>query len=239
MKLTLYLITFILFAFNKQLKSYPAKEVVQKSEIESCEIKVGSVEPTLLSDKTVKFLWLEKKKGKSPNDTISSICINEEYCKTISDPERAAIGIVATFVNSECAWDGDPKEDRSNLKCKILTALDLGYQCSEQHLGFLRKWFKNDKRSLDELIYCSKMNNEAKIQESFEEIRVIVEGNEIVIKFTANGMNINQSYFYRWVEADYFRLTNDNLELIDQDKEKIKSDTLILSDSIKIASLND
>jgi len=192
-----------------------------------------------MTDKTIKFLWLEKKKGNAPNDTISRICINEEYCKTISDPERAVLGLAATFINSECAWDGAQKADRSNLKCKILSALDLGYQCSDKHLGFLRKWFKNDKRSLDELIYCSKMNSEAKIQESFEEIMLQVEGDEIVVKFIGNGMNLTENYFYRWIEADYFILTNDNLELIDQDKEKIKSDTLLMADSIKFGALYD
>jgi len=78
-----------------------------------------------------------------------------------------------------------------------------------------------------------------KIQESFEEILIHLEGDEIVVKFVGNGMNLTENYFYRWIEADYFILTNDNLELIDQDKEKIKSDTLFLADSIKFSALYD
>jgi hypothetical protein len=96
-----------------------------------------------LTDKTVNFLW---------RDSSGYIVINEEYCKTISEPEKAAIGYVATFIGSECWWDGDIADNMSNLKCKILTALNLGYQCSDKHLGFLKQWFKNDTTSLKNLM---------------------------------------------------------------------------------------
>lgn len=90
-----------------------------------------------LTDKTVKFLW---------RDSSASVVINDEFCKTISDPEKAVLGFVATFIGNECWWDGDYSDKRDNLKCEILTALDLGYQCSDKHLGFLRQWFKNDNK---------------------------------------------------------------------------------------------
>lgn len=80
--------------------------------------------------------------------------VNEELCKTITDPERAALGFVVTFVGSECDWDGEAKDDFSNLKCKTLTSLNLGYQCSDKHPGFLRKWLRYDVKPAYELREC-------------------------------------------------------------------------------------
>lgn len=49
--------------------------------------------------------------------------INEFYCKKITDPERAVIGYIATFIGSDCDWDHQYNANRSNIKCKVLSAL--------------------------------------------------------------------------------------------------------------------
>lgn len=174
-----------------------------------------------LKDKSVKFLWRELKYDEEIKDSINAICINEELCKTLTDPERAALGYVATFIGNECYWDGDAKEDGSNLKCKILSALKLGYKCSDTHLGFLRKWFKNDKKSLKEIEDCSEIPSTATIQDSFDEINLKVKGNEITIYFKATGVNVREEEIWNWEETDYFIFENDNIQLIKKDKSKI------------------
>ncbi|MFA7133043.1 MAG: hypothetical protein WC108_07065, partial [Bacteroidales bacterium] len=145
----------------------------------------------------------------------------EELCKTLTDQERAALGYVATFIGNECDWDGDTKEDRSNLKCKILSALKLGYQCSDTHLGFLRQWFKNDKKSLKELEDCSEIPSTATIQDYFDEINLKVKDNEITISFKATGYDVREEESWNWEETDYFIFENDNIQLIKKDKYKI------------------
>lgn len=173
-----------------------------------------------LKDTTIKFLWRDKKYDEELKETVNAIFINEAYCKTITDPERAALGYVATFIGNECWWDGEYKEDRSNLKCKILTALDLGYQCSDKHLGFLRQWFKNDTIVLEELENCPTTPHTATLQETFDEITLTVKGNTISVWFRANGVNVSVSDSWRWKETDYFQLDTDNLRLIKKEKEK-------------------
>lgn len=177
-----------------------------------------------LTDKTVKFLWRNNKYDETVKDTINSIFINEEFCKTISEPERAALGYVATFVGNECNWEGTYSENRSNLKCKILTALDLGFQCSETPLGFLRQAFKNDARVLEELKSdnCPTTPDGSTIQNTFEEIILQVRGNEISVFFTVNGINLRESKSWIWSETDYFEFDKDNLKLIKKDKSSIK-----------------
>lgn len=174
-----------------------------------------------LSDKKVKFLWRSYKLDEELKDTFNSIFINEDFCRTISDPERAALGYVATFIGSECWWDGDTNNDRSNLKCKILTALNLGYQCSDKHLSFLRQWFKNDNKSLKELENCPTTPYTATIQNTFDEITLTVKGNKISVFFKANFVNMREGDSWSWTETDQFQFDKNNIKLIKKDKSKV------------------
>ena len=178
-----------------------------------------------LINKTAKFIWRENKYDNKLKDTFSTIIINENLCKTLSEPERAALGFVVTFIGNECNWDGEAKDDRSNLKCKTLTSLNLGYQCSKEHLGFLRKWFTNDSNSIKELKDCPTTPYTASVQETFEYINLTVKGNLISVEFGANGVNLqNNDATWSWTETDYFRVDNQGLKLIKKRKSKVKHD---------------
>ncbi|RYF21191.1 MAG: hypothetical protein EOO42_10990 [Flavobacteriales bacterium] len=185
-------------------------------------VKDTSVKQAPLSDKTVKFLWRANKYDESIKDSVSSIFIDEAFCKTITDPERAALGYVATFIGNECWWDGEANADRSNLKCKILTALNLGYQCSAQHLGFLRQWFKGDKNPLKELENCPTTPYTATIQDTFDEITLTVRGDKISVFFKANGVNIREGNSWSWTETNHFLVENDCIKLIEKVKSPVK-----------------
>ena len=181
---------------------------------------VKSSDSVVLKDTTISFLWREFMKSEDPSDSISNICIDTNYCRKISSAEKAAIGYVATFIGNDCQWDGDYKEDRSNLKCEILSALNLGYQCSEQHLGFLRKYFQGDSIALKELENCPTTPFTATIQESFDEIKITTKGNLISVFFIADGVNFREQKAWKWSETDYFEVSRDHIKLV----KKVKSD---------------
>jgi len=175
--------------------------------------KADNTKQITLPDKTIRFLW---------RDSSASIVINQAYCKTISDPEKAALGFVATFIGSECSWDGNYTENRSNLKCEILTALNLGYQCSDSHLGFLKQWFKNDSTAMKELEACPTTPNTATIQESFNEIILTTKGNEISVFFKASGINLREQRSWSWSETDYFQIEGQSIKLMNRNKSKVE-----------------
>src|SRR5690606_38042531 len=124
------------------------------------------------TDKTGKFLWRENRFDQKLKDTFSAIVINDNFSKRFTEPEKAAVGFVVTFVGSECDWNGRTGEDRGNLKCKTLTSLGLGFQCSEKHLGFLKKWFRFDSKSLAELENCAIVPFTATSQNTFDFINL-------------------------------------------------------------------
>jgi hypothetical protein len=175
-------------------------------------VKVDTKKAPTLTDKSVRFLW---------RDTSSSMIINKEFCTTITDPEKAVLGYVATFIGNECWWDGDANDERSNLKCEILTALNLGYQCSDKHLGFLRQWFKNDTTVMKELEACPTTPNTSTIQDTFDEIVLTIKGNQILVLFKASGINLREERSWNWTQADYFQFDNDNIKLVKRDKSKV------------------
>lgn len=181
----------------------------------------------LSADTTVKFLWMGNRYDTIVKDSVNAIFINEAYLQKISEPERAAIGYVATFIGNECNWDGTYKADRSNLKCKILSALNLGYQCSDKHLGFLRQWFKNDDKVLGELdpANCPTIPDGSTIQKSFEEIILTKKENAISVSFKVKVINVRAGKTSTWAETDLFELNGDNIKLIDKNKSSIKQDS--------------
>ncbi len=168
------------------------------------------------STKTVKFLWRDS----------TSIIINQDFCKTITDSEKAALGYVATFIGNECWWDGDHSDNRKNLKCKILSALNLGYQCSDQHLGFLRQWFSKDSVVLRQLEDCPTTPYTATNQDTFDEINLTTKGNEIIISYKANGVNLREMDSWSWTETDYFQVDQNHIRLMKKERSKVEHERL-------------
>ena len=217
-----YILTLVLLVSCRQTNNDSNKKEVVNSDSVLKTVENTTVGNFQLKDKTVKFLRRDDKYDEALKDTFNSIFIDEDFCKTITDPERAALGYVATFVGNECLWDGEANDDRSNLKCKILTALNLGYQCSDKHLGFLRQWFKDDKKSLEQLENCPTTPYTSTIQDTFDEITLTVKGNEILVFFKASGVITREGDSWSWTETDHFQLDNDNIKLVKKEESKVK-----------------
>jgi hypothetical protein len=217
-------ISILLFLISCGRSTYDSNknEIVGKDTILK-SIEHNTNNSVTLSDKTVLFLWREHTKNPAVEEAYDSIIVNESFIKTITEPQRAAIAYVATYIGNECDWDGAYKDDRSNLKCKILTALNLGYQCSDQHLGYLRKMFKNDPKVLEEFTNenCPTIPNTATIQDTFDEIILQVKGDSIIVKYKASGVNLRDGDQWSWTEKNFFLLDGDHLKLVNKEKSKV------------------
>lgn len=218
----LLIVSFFLLASCGQVNTKSSKQKVLNSDTLLRQTKVIPDKPPTLTDKTVKFLWREERYDEALKDTFNTIIINEELCKTLTDPERAALGFVVTFIGSECNWDGEAKDDFSNLKCKALASLNLGYQCSDKHLGFLRQWLRNDSICLKELKDCPTIPYTANSQSTFDFINLKVKDSIISVEFGANGVNMRMGETWSWTETDYFQLAKDYIRLIKKAESKVK-----------------
>lgn len=182
-----------------------------------------------LTDKKVKFLWRETRYIEEWETDVNIIELNQEYINTISEPEKAVLAYIATFIGNECEWDGKANENRSNLICKILWALNLGYQCSYTHLDFLRFWFRNNKGILKELENCPTTPDGATIQDTFDEIDIEVKENKINVFFKASGINMREGKSWSWTEKHSYEFKKNEIILLKKDISPIIHDTLEVS----------
>ena len=173
-----------------------------------------------LVDANNNILWRENVYDESLETDVNTLIFNTTYIKNITEPERAALAYVATFIGNECDWDGKANSDRSNLNCKILTQLHLGYQCSDKHLFFLRKWFENDPQTLKTLETCMTMPYTATVQTTFDNITVITKAEEqrIQIKYQVTGVNMRENAVWNYRQTDTFQYHSGHLILIDSEK---------------------
>lgn len=178
----------------------------QNNAISSTTVNKSAIENES-QDIYIKILWL---------DNTGTLQLNTNYIKTLTDQQRAALGYIATDVSSECNWDGAKKADGSNLKCKFLSALNLGYQCSETHLSFLKKWFKEDTKVLDRLQYCNKTESSAKIQDHFLEIKMITTKETIKILYSALGQDLDKQKTWSWQEESTYSFTKTGIKQINR-----------------------
>lgn len=191
----------LLFLFN-----FCTSVFSQTNATVSATINKSSTE-NASQDIYIKILWL---------DSNGVLQLNTNYIKTLTDPQRAALGYIATDVSNECYWDGAKKADESNLKCKFLSALNLGYQCSETHLNFLKKWFKEDAKVLGRLQYCNKTESSAKIHDHFTEIKMITTTDTIKIIYSAVGEDQEKQKTWSWQEESTYSFTKTGIKQINR-----------------------
>lgn len=196
--------------------------------LDHTEFLIGSriLKPLQLANKKIKFLWRKNLYNKELKMEVNSIVLNDHYIKTITGPEKVALAYVATFIGNECEWDGQPTESRSNLRCKILDALGLGYQCSNPHLDLLRFWFRNNQDIVKELENCPTIPDGATIQNTFDEINLEVKGNQIIVSFKVNGINMRESISYHWSEKHVYEFKGNELLLLKKDVSQVKKESM-------------
>lgn len=189
-------------------------------------------ERVIPDNKQVQFLWRAEKFDEKLNQSFNSIFINKPFSNSISNQEKAALGYVATFIGNECWWDGKANENRSNLKCEILTALDLGYQCSDKHLNFLRKWFSKDAVALKKLESCRTMPYTATVQTTFDEITIFTDKDNkiITVNYKVLGMNIRESKNWSWAQTDTFKYDLENITLINSQKSELTKENIEINE---------
>lgn len=179
------------------------------------------VKTSELNNKNVKILWRDTVYDEELKTDINIIVLNKDYQKNITEPERAALGYISTFVGNECEWDGrNPNESRSNLECKLLTYLDLGYQCSDRYLDFLNQWFSKDSVSIEKLKRCTTIPNGATMQSTFDEI--LLETNTqnqiITITYKVKVINVRESSVIRYITTDIFKYNSEGIILVDSER---------------------
>jgi hypothetical protein len=164
-------------------------------------------------DTTVKAVWREDVYDSKIKASVNVIVLNEDYFKNLSDPEKAVLGYLASTIGNECYADG-----KSDVKCKLLTALSLGSQCSESNKQFLSSWFKNEPEILAQVENCKHTLPGASVEKTFDVVKVSTSGDVIKVIVKGLKLNIKENSSTSWSETMTFKLADNSLKLVERKK---------------------
>ena len=114
-----------------------------------------------------RIVWTEDVTDPKTNEKIPTLQIDENFISKAPENVKALLALYGYGYSNECDWEGNPNQDRSNLKCRLTTALNLGYQCSDKQITLLQKYFHNEMISKNS---CPTTPNTATIQNILKEI---------------------------------------------------------------------
>ncbi|WP_149303556.1 hypothetical protein [Pareuzebyella sediminis] len=171
----------------------------------------------------VQFLSRQMAYDEAVGAEVSTMVINQSYLHNITPPEKAALTFVAYEIGNDCEWGYDSDVNGRVLWCRIVSALDLGYQCSDKQLNFLRKWFSKDTVALKKLERCPTLPNTATVQTTFDEI--LIQNNEaektITVDYKVTGINMRESSSWPYSQTDVFEYGSEHIILIDSKKSDL------------------
>jgi hypothetical protein len=195
------------------LISYFALNTILAPESFSEDIRNKTVYITKSEMKRV--VWREDVYDQSLKANVSVIMIDEAYFSSVTDPEKAVLGYLASTIGNECFEDGG----KQNVKCKLLTALNMGYQCSDANKTFLKNWFRDDAAIMKQIDKCKPLIAKT-IEKTFDEVKISSADNIIKISLKGLKLNIKENSASKWSEQMTFKLDGDKLTLTDRTKKE-------------------
>ncbi|MEZ4924491.1 MAG: hypothetical protein R2780_15085 [Crocinitomicaceae bacterium] len=121
----------------------------------------------------------------------------------------------------ECDRDGKANDEWTNLKCKLTNKLGLGYQCSDQHLNFLKSWFKDEDSVLLKLEECPLVPYTATSQNAIKKLSLEVTNDTIIIQSDITGANLRELTFWSYSKIDSFKVHLRDLSIISESTSEV------------------
>ncbi len=161
-----------------------------------------------------KVVWREDIYDPNIKATVNVIKIDENYFANITGPEKAVLGYLASTIGNECFADGS----KQNVKCKILSALNLGYQCSDECKSYLKNWFRDDAVILGQVENC-KPTLPTSVEKTFDEVKISSADNKINVELKGLKLNIKENSVSKWSETILFNVNGDKVSLGERTKK--------------------
>lgn len=184
------------------------KKIIEKDSLVKI-FKADFINSPPLKDKTVKVLW---------NKRIDGELLNKEYFKTMSEPERAALGYIVKL--QQILENGGEKYTIENT-------LNLGYPCLEKYKCYMQLWFRNDTESLKTIVDCFLWYERGQsVYDFLNEINLTVKGSKIYISFEIVTTNRDIWDCSRREEI-IFLVDEDNIKVIDWKRQSPQNYTYV------------
>ncbi len=134
--------------------------------------------------------------------------INTAFLQEIGAPEKALLSWYLLAYGNEC------NAKSSKIKCRILEALKISDECSDKHIRFLKKWFKDDILVNIKLKNCPVLPIDASIQNDYKRIELSRSFDTLRIHYEVWGMNNSQEKSWNVNRTDSFLIKGEQLRQI-------------------------
>ena len=143
----------------------------------------------------------------------------------MSDAMRAILAMYALQNGAGC-WGGN-----ENLRCVLTDSLNIGGQCSKEHIKIIRTWFKKSIPKMSgyrDDIYknvqtpgnlediCYKKPDSSTFQNTWDIIRVTQNGNNVIVDAYGHWLEREESGSFRYI-TDY-RINKDSVVVVSHKK---------------------
>lgn len=162
-----------------------------------------------------KVIWREDVYDPTMKTNVSVLKLDDNYFSGVSGPEKAVLGYLASTIGNECYADGS----KQNVKCKILSALNLGYQCSDETKSFLKGWFRSDAEVIKQIDNC-KPTIATTVEKTFDEVKISSADNTIKVELKGLKLNIKENSASKWSESLTFKVDGDKVTMTERTKKK-------------------
>lgn len=211
------LCSFLILACEEEIKT-TENENTTEEESSSKEPEVANV---TTNENWANFLWRENIYDEELQSEVSSIVLDQDLLEELTAGEKAAIAYIATYIGNECQYKNN---DQEGLDCKLITALGLGYQCSEKHLSFLRNAFQGEEEVLKKLENCPEIPFTASSQSTFDELKIKRGNDQLIVFVKAGHVNMRLQSSTEWEETYTFGVAGAKVTVEDYQKSNIKEE---------------
>jgi hypothetical protein len=148
-----------------------------------------------------------------------------ERLSPMSDAMRAILAMYALQNGAGC-WGGN-----ENLRCVLTDSLNIGGQCSKEHIKIIRTWFKKSIPKMSgypDDIYkniqtpgnlediCYKMPDSSTFQNTWDIIRVTQNGNNVIVDAHGHWLEREESGSFRYITE--YRINKDSVVVVSHKK---------------------
>ncbi len=163
-------------------------------------------------DTTINVLWLQKTWNSELRDTLEKIMLNDIYIQTASPEAKYILAFASVLAETECWWQGEePNTDKSNLSCLLLSALDMGCQCSKTHIDTLLYAFNSDSNIMKQIYKCTPTPYTATFQNTCEFISLQKTANNYILHLKARAFNTRNQTQTPWEKRIVFEITDSGI----------------------------
>ena len=170
------------------------------------------------AQEATRVLWRE--------DPLQQLKVNEEYIAQSPEHIRAILAFLSTRAGTSCQQTeptvvtidlNDPEIlnmeladmfTPGKLTCELSAGVGFEDQCSEEHISFVKKWFRRDTAVFQELEKCNRVPATATLQHVFSAIEMKEDGNAVEVRYAITQVDNrtgarNTRHFVDRYELDY------------------------------------